>query len=209
MTKTPTQDQFTAYQAMYDHFNRELFGGKLCPVVLNFSRKANSLGFFAPERWADSVSAKANRTHEISLNPSWLALRKPIETASTLVHEMVHCWQQESGKPGARGYHNAEWAARMKEVGLYPSSTGAPGGKETGFRMTHYIVEGGAFAKAFRKLPKQALPWLAFDGTDAKKPRTSSKVKHTCPECDANAWGKATLNLVCGDCECPMTKEAE
>ena len=40
----------------------------------------------------------------------------------------------------------------MKEVGLYPSDTHEPGGKETGQRMGHYVIEGGLFAVAFAKL---------------------------------------------------------
>jgi hypothetical protein len=31
----------------------------------------------------------------------------------------------------------------MKEIGLHPSATGEPGGKETGKHMSHYIVSGG------------------------------------------------------------------
>ena len=59
------------------------------------------------------------------------------------MHEMVHVWQHAHGKPGARGYHNKEWAAKMKAIGLQPSSTGMVGGKETGQRMMDYIIPGG------------------------------------------------------------------
>lgn len=211
-----TDSLFAAYKAMYDHFNQALFGGKLLPVVLNFSRHANSRGFFAPERWeaGDAV------THEISLNPTYLMSCGARETASTLVHEMVHCWQQEHGTPGRKGYHNEQWAKKMDEVGLAPSHTGAPGGKRTGYQMTHYIVEGGAFAEAFEAMPKGCrLPWLCSerkgivegaagtddDGAEPKKP--SSKVKFTCPTCRCNAWGKPSLKLICGECEEDMEAE--
>jgi hypothetical protein len=30
------------------------------------------------------------------------------------------------------------------------------------------------------------------------------KTKFVCNGCAANAWGKATLNLICGDCDLPM-----
>ena len=45
---------------------------------------------------------------------------------------MAHLWQHHHGKPGRGRYHNREWAARMKEIGLHPSSTGQEGGDETG-----------------------------------------------------------------------------
>ena len=61
---------------------------------------------------------------------------------------MTHVWQHAFGKPSARGYHNKEWAAKMKAIGLQPSSTGMVGGKETGQRMMDYIIPGGAFTKA-------------------------------------------------------------
>src|SRR2546430_12513985 len=63
---------------------------------------------------------------------------------------MAHLWQHHFGTPPRGGgyYHNREWAAKMKEIGLYPSSTGAAGGKETGQNMSHYVIAGGAFATA-------------------------------------------------------------
>jgi hypothetical protein len=40
----------------------------------------------------------------------------------------------------------------MKEIGLYPSETAAPGGKETGQKVSHHITPDGPFAMAFAKL---------------------------------------------------------
>jgi len=197
----PTSSQFAAFQRMFDYFNVALFGGKLPPVLLNFSRAANTLGFFAPERW-EREGEKA--THEISLNPAYLKNRPQRDTASTLVHEMAHHWQQECGKPGRRGYHNEEWAAKMDEIGLSPSSTAAPGGSRVGYKVSHFIIEGGAFAAAYAKMPSEyLLPWVCWEGQGArtKKPRQASKVKFTCEECGCNAWGKPNLKLVCGDCD--------
>ena len=128
----PTPDQFRAYQAMYDYFNRALFGGQLRPVLLNFSRHAGALGFFAPERWESQ--AGEGKAHEISINPQALRSLPPVEVASTLVHEMVHLWQHEHGEPSRTGYHNHEWGRKMESVGLVPSDTGKPGGKRSGRR---------------------------------------------------------------------------
>ena len=65
---------------------------------------------------------------------------------------MVKVWQYGRGTLPSRGYHNAEWAVKMKAIGLQPSSTGAPGGSETGQRMSSYIIPGGPFTKAFTEL---------------------------------------------------------
>lgn len=206
----PTAAQFAAFQAMYDYFNGVLFGGLLRPVILNFSRHANSYGFFAPDRWEAGADVV---THEISLNPSHLKGREPRAVVSTLVHEMVHCWQQEQGKPGRRGYHNEEWARKMEEVGLMPSSTAAPGGARVGYRVSHYVVDGDRFAVAFEAMPADyLLPWVCWEPTAAGgkgRARPVSKLKYTCPSCAANAWGKPGLRLVCGECEQDMAADGD
>lgn len=221
-THEPTREQFDAYRAMFAFFNRELFEGQLPEVLLNFSRHARSYGFFAPERWSTTVKpelkaafvggkhvveTRGARTHEISLNPDTLKERDAREVASTLVHEMVHLWQQELGTPPRRGYHDREWADKMESIGLIPSSTGAPGGKRVGQKMTHYIKDGGPFALAYAKLPSAcALPWssglpaVASAGGTEKK-RDPSKVKYTCEGCGANVWGKVGLRILCSECD--------
>lgn len=212
----PTREQFDAYRAMFTYFNAELFGGRLPEVVLNFSRHAGSLGFFVSDRWERSDGAA--RTHEISLNPDTLIARDSRAVASTLVHEMVHLWQQVEGTPPRRNYHNREWADQMERVGLMPSNTGAPGGRRVGQRMTHYIIEGGAFADAFARMPvSYVLPWRSDGGQRSQpapatpaepanpctlpKRKDPSKIKYMCPNCASNVWGKLGLHLVCGDCE--------
>lgn len=195
----PTDAQFQAFRSMFDYFNRALFGGALPPVILNFSRAANTLGFFAPLRWEKGEDT----SHEISLNPAYLKHRDPRDVASTLVHEMAHHWQQERGKPGRRGYHNAQWAKKMETLGLMPSSTAAPGGARVGYRVSHYVIEGGGFDRAFAAMPREyLLPWLCGEitGRGARKPRAASKIKFSCEGCGANAWGRPGLHLVCGDC---------
>jgi predicted SprT family Zn-dependent metalloprotease len=123
----------------FDYFNAALFGGELPRCILNFSRHSNRAnGFFAPERW----SRGTEHTHEISLNPDLLN-RPLLACMSTLVHEMAHLWQHAEGKPSRRTYHNAEWAQKMEDVGLMPSHTGEPGGRRTGQKMSHYVIEGG------------------------------------------------------------------
>lgn len=183
---------------MYQWFNVALFEGALPYCILNFSRKAKSRGFFAPTRWARGKRV----AHEISLNPEDLRERTPREVASTLVHEMVHLWQHEKGKPSRAGYHNEQWAMQMERVGLMPSSTGAPGGKRVGQSMTHYIVDGGPFALAFEQMPADyLLPWLCErEPTKESKAKAASKLKYTCPGCEVNVWGKPELRIACGDC---------
>ena len=216
---SPTEEQFNALNGAYKYFNRVLFKGKLPSCMLNFSRKKNTHGFLAPERWR-RVNSKTHNIHEISLTPTTL-YRKPVEIFSTLVHEQAHLWQWEFGSPSRNGYHNKEWANKMIEVGLIPSDTGKVGGKQTGQQMTHYIEKGGRYEKAFSKMPKEyTLPFTSLEGdlmksllkgvdgkskpsTKLKKlrPLSRKKTKYTCPNCKSNVWGKPNLNLICGTCD--------
>ncbi len=159
---TPTEQQFKSLNGAYKYFNRKLFNNQLPGCILNFSRLRGTHGFLAPERWK-RVGEKEFGTHEISLTPATL-YRTPIEIFSTLVHEMCHLWQWEFGSPSRNGYHNKEWAAKMKAVGLTPSNTGKPGGKETGQQMTHYIEPDGRYQKAFEKNARTLHPPLHLVG---------------------------------------------
>lgn len=149
---TPTEEQFTALNQAFNYFNEKLFEGKLPGCILNFSRKKNTHGFLAPERWR-RVDEENKYIHEISLTP-YTFYRPLKQVFSTLVHEMVHLWQWEYGNPSRNGYHNKEWARKMEVVGLMPSNTGEEGGRKTGQKMTHYIISNGLFEQAFDDIPE-------------------------------------------------------
>jgi uncharacterized Zn finger protein (UPF0148 family) len=53
--------------------------------------------------------------------------------------------------------------------------------------------------------------YRALDGDDAEAVRwrkAASQMKYTCPGCGLNAWAKAGVNLVCGECGRAMEAEA-
>jgi hypothetical protein len=99
-------------------------------------------------------------------------------------------------------YHDRQWAAKMKEIGLQPTDTGAPGGKETGQSVTHCILAGGAYAKAYAKLRTRGfqLRWQSLSAGPQAKAKRASKTKFTCPDCGQNAWAKPDALLICGLC---------
>src|SRR3984893_15246221 len=145
-----TQAQYRAFQEAYDFFNAELFGGSLPHVLVTLQRHAKARGYFSPERFTGRTEKAA--AHELAMNPDSFTGRTDEEILSTLAHEMAHVWQQSHGTPPRRSYHDRQWAAKMKEIGFQPTTPGAPGGKETGQSVTHYIVAGGAYARAYAKL---------------------------------------------------------
>ena len=216
---TPTTHQFTKYQKLYDFFNKKLFKKQLPFCLLILSRKtARCCGHFSKDRWRDK---EGNKTHEINLNPVYMATADDMNICQTLVHEMVHLWQYEFGNPSRTGYHNKEWANKMEEVGLTPSNTGKEGGNKTGQQMDDYPTPDGIFLKVFESMPKDLLlPFKSsemiggltyIDGVSAedetenqeegepKRPK-KNKVKYSC-SCGFNVWGKPELNIICGECK--------
>lgn len=210
-----TVDLYSKLSAAYDYFNQHLFDGALPDCVITLSHHRSAYGYFrstpfgdreAPaEPVVDEDGNEEGSIDEIALNPWKFRDRTDREVFSTLVHEMVHLRQHHFGKPPKRPTHNKEWAEMMKEVGLHPSDTGEPEGKETGRRVSHYIVEGGPYALAYEGLDI-AIDWAALERVRKKKVR-EPKVTYTCPACEAKVRGKAELNIVCGDCMEPMTDD--
>ncbi len=218
MKNSPTNEAYLPLQEAYDFFNARLFNNELPLCLMTLQRKNKKvLGFVSRGNFARQTSA--TRTDELAMNPSFLLTRSAIDVLSTIVHEQTHIWQFHVGKPGRRGYHNKEWGTKMKEVGLYPSSTGEPGGKETGEKMTHFIVADGPFqvraneliARGFTLQWGEAPPETNDNNEDEpggavakKKTDSSNRIRFKCPTCTAKAWGKPSLKIMCGKCRMDM-----
>lgn len=207
-TTDPTTRAYSGLTGAYVFFNERLFSGRLPPCLITLQRRNRTYGYFAGDRFGARDGAEI--VDEIALNPSYFAACSIADILSTLVHEMVHLQQKQFGTPSRRGYHNLEWGRMMRAVGLVPSATGLPGGKETGQSVSHYIEEGGRFARACAELldlhgglvPYVELVSEIEPGTRERK--ASSKTKYTCLACGMNAWAKPDTRLVCGDCHTRM-----
>ena len=163
---TPTDTAYAELQKAADHFNRELFGGVLPPCLITMQREKKTFGYFSHERWADKGN---KRTDEIAMNPAMFAVVPLVEILQTMAHEQCHQWQRHFGNPGRGRYHNKEFAEKMKEIGLMPSSTGRPGGKETGDHVADYPIEGGRFLQAVDSLLASGFQITWFDRFPSKQ----------------------------------------
>lgn len=204
----PTMQMYTFVQDAYDFFNDRLFAGKLPPCLLTLQREKNTMGYFSSNRWQGGGKQVV---HEIALNPAFFITHKPLELMQTLVHEMVHLWQHEFGKPSHRAYHNTEWANKMESIGLMPSDTGKPGGKRTGQRMSDYPIEGGAFylqcvvfAKMGYKLPFYDR-YAKMESAQIRYTSESVQVMGTGVLLQADNLGELTAVEIPVDCEPPST----
>lgn len=202
-----TECEAQSLQRAYDHLNEFLFDGTLSPVMLLLHRHRGALGYFRPDAFSER-GAEGFKVHEVALNPDTFRGRNDLEILSTLAHEQAHQWQQEYGKPPRKCYHDKQWANKMEEIGLMPSTTGQEGGKRTGQRVSHYIIPGGRFEVAAQKLLADGFRF-ALDGNPSLPiPAKKTKIKYTCEPCEVNAWAKPDVKLICGNCGSEM-REAE
>lgn len=209
------EDAHKALQEAFEFFNAEIFGGRLYPCLITLRGKKNSPGFYARHRFKGRVQTGAF-ADEIALNPVAFQNHSDEVILADLAHQMVHFYQHVYGDPhGKDGYHDREWADLMIEYGLIPVSNK---GRQTGYKVSHYIKEGGKFQRACQKLLATGfrLPWEAVEKYDPKHEKYDSKqkqgeqgraapakpgrVKFTCPDCGLNTWAKDSADLLCGTC---------
>lgn len=202
---TPTMSVHGMLDAAFTFFNRRLFDDELPVCLITIQRSRTAHGYF----WGDMVAARAGEgtIDEIMMNGITMA-REPAVVLSTLVHEMTHVWQHHYGKPAKGGYHNKEWAWKMREVGLIPSTTGAEGGAQTGKKVSHYIDPEGHFSIFVEEfLRSSQIDWHMLAAPVKEKKRDLSKIKHQCPLCQSKAWAKLGSRIECMDCEEMMVAE--
>jgi len=75
------------------------------------------------------------------------------------------------------------------------------GGKETGQKMSDYIIPDGPFTKTYAKLA--ATGWklnLQSAHRPGAKGGTNSNTKFTCSSCGQNVWGKPDTKVLCMPC---------
>jgi hypothetical protein len=100
-------------QAEHARLNAERFGGMLGPIAVQVSRRlARRLGHYAPA--ADGAPAELVVSRRHLRRHGWPA------AVETLLHEMVHQWQAETGQPLD---HGKTFRAKALEVGCAPRAT--------------------------------------------------------------------------------------
>lgn len=194
-----TSGEYSGFEQAFSALNVGLFGGELPDLLITLQRKHGAKGYYSPGRFERRDGASS--VPELALNPAAFAGRTDLEILSTLAHEMCHHWQHCFGNPSRTGYHNREWADKMQSIGLMPSSTGNPGGKAVGQKVTHYIISGGAFETVAAGLLGNgfAFNFQSVDGSGSGSKPKRNKVKYSC-SCGQNVWGKPGLAITCGEC---------
>jgi hypothetical protein len=199
----PTVAAYSELQFAYDEYNAKLFDGALPPCLITMHNTGRrSFGYFSLKRF-QRLADGSTHTDEIAMNPRHFQTRTLAQVLSTLVHEQCHLWQHHFGNPSRASYHNREWANNMISIGLYPSTTGDPGGKETGQKMHHYIVAGGAFERVTEQLLANGFT-LTWGQLPIEAPAEPVKrvAKYRCPTCAETVKGRPDIKVQCRQCDC-------
>lgn len=110
LLRTHPDDEIIAQQLLEWHrkLNAERFDGALRAIDVRVSRRMRSrLGHYAPSQRGAAAEIAVSQRH---------VKRHGFEQAlHTLLHEMVHQWQDESGLPLG---HGADFRAKAREVGI-------------------------------------------------------------------------------------------
>jgi hypothetical protein len=118
----PLAAQLRAWHAQY---NERHFQGTLTPIGIRVSRRMKSrLGHYNPAAEGEPAEIAVSRAH--------LRRHGWEETLHTLLHEMVHQWQDETARVID---HGAGFRAKAREVGIEPLARRALGVRRTAGRL--------------------------------------------------------------------------
>ena len=128
------------FYVWFERFNERFFAGKLPTVAISFKRtRINSLGHYVIDR--NEFGLKWN----INLNS--VHLERPLaEILKTLLHEMIHQWQESFGKNSKGNYHNVEYQKKSRELGIQVNAQGVTIGYDDPF--VSFIREHGVNAES-------------------------------------------------------------
>jgi hypothetical protein len=126
---------------------------------------------------------------EIAINLRPMAHRPFGLTLASLLHQVLHAWQWEHGRPAVKGGHNREYRGKAKEVGLLVTKDG-----QTGF------MPGGPFEQLIGscgfKLPES----VASPPIRSQRPVGNSKLKKWSCGCTTARVAVADFQARCLKC---------
>jgi hypothetical protein len=105
----PARAKLAEWHARY---NAQHFGGALRPVPVRLSRRMKS-------RLGHYTAAPPGGMGEIAISYRHLRRHGWTEALHTLLHEMVHQWQDETGHPLD---HGRDFRRKAREVGIVPAA---------------------------------------------------------------------------------------
>ena len=193
---------------IFDLLNAEFFEGALSRPTITIQSTPKAYGHFSLR--ADTWISKVGATHEINIGAGTLA--RPIEeVAATLLHEMVHYWNDTNGvKDCSRNgtYHNKRFKAKAEECELnvechptYGWSLTSPSDKTLEFCLENDLTEIRlSRIDAFFLVPVGKGNGASVPTDNPAKKKTSTR-KYICPCCGMSIRATRDVNVACLDCD--------
>ena len=195
MNKITTSSAAAQLEQMYDDLNNAFFEGELLPdVIITLKCTKGAYGHFTTGQvWRVDES-----THKHEINISSATLDRPIlQTAATLLHEMVHFSAiinniRDTSNHGV--YHNHKYKEAALDHGLLV------------YYVKHYGWTNTRPSDALRLLAvEKAWPQITLAEDVRLYPACpSSTRKYICPQCGMTCRATKKVNLICGDCKLPL-----
>jgi hypothetical protein len=198
-----TISQATAFlESAFSALNKEYFENALPTPAITIQSSPKSYGHCSrSEYWTDAQRKTAY--YEINIGAEFL--NRPIaETIVTLVHEMVHLYHNVNGIQGvSRGgtYHNKRFKEDAEKRGLQIDYDA-----KIGFSITRPAPSLKTFCTSQHWRNKLTIARMGEIGGNEPKPKKpSSTRKYECPCCGQSIRATKDVNIMCMDCEQPMT----
>lgn len=134
---------------------------------------------------------------EIAINAVYIRERPFWQTLGTLLHELLHSWQQSYGKVGksrSRNYHNQEFRDKAKSLGLRVDAQG----------HTQYLPE--AESPFLQLLKKKGIEVPVLPKLEMVQMRGTSKLKKWSCGCTNVRVAVADFQARCLKCGCVFKK---
>ena len=194
-------ENLKAVNTLYDFLNQAFFESTLSkPVItIQHDHKGRALGWFTC--W-ESWQASENTSPEINISANFLD-REPIDTATTMLHEMCHQYAydrkiQDCSRSGT--YHNKRFKDIAERYGLIVDKVPTYGWART-------TLSDDARARIEPALLQ--MPLLRRNQSIGGKSKGSSTRKYVCPSCDLTVRATKEVNIICGDCDMAMMLDSD
>ena len=190
--------------SLYDFLNGQFFNGTLDKPVITIQQDASNkaFGWFSVKKvWKETDNDEGQ--NEINLSAQFL--NRPIrQIAATLLHKLCHQWAQannlqDCSRSGA--YHNKIFKRIAETHGLNVEFVKTLGYAHTELNATSETI----IEKYVSDNPPVMIYRLpVFKGQNVK---STSTRKYVCGCCGNSVRATKRVNIICGDCNCPMVEE--
>ena len=195
---------------IFDLLNEEFFENELSRPTITIQSTPKAYGHFSLRE--DTWVSKLGGTHEINIGAGTLS--RPIEeVVSTLLHEMVHYYNDERGvQDCSRGntYHNRKFREEAERRGLIVEHSDKYGWSHTSPSdlLLDFVLENDLSDILINRNEFSGFQ-MGGTGTHSGTPITptakkSSSRKYICPCCGTSIRATKKVNIGCLDCGVPM-----